>query len=298
MKECLPATSDTIFKSLFGNQKNSQKILIPFLRAVWPLPEDDYEHVVLLKNSPDEASADGKGSVLDICVRTARGKLIDIEIQRQAQSAQRERFLFYAAKLFASQAQKGIPYRELKPAYGLLITEFTLIGENRDYHNRWQFRNPKDNALFSDILEISTLELPKLPKEEDGQPLWRWLEFLKLRNKEELDMLAHRHEDLREAVEQLTLLSEDADVRRLYDLEFKRETDFANRQLDALEKGWSEGLAKGLAEGREEGREEGLAESRQAIARNMLNGGFAPDLVARMTGLSADEIAALGPGPV
>jgi hypothetical protein len=51
---------------------------------------------------------------------------------------------------------------------------------------------------FSSLLQIDTLELPKLPRGEDGTPLWDWLKFLKAESKEELQMLAKRNPDVGE----------------------------------------------------------------------------------------------------
>ncbi|NLI79629.1 MAG: hypothetical protein GX442_24695, partial [Candidatus Riflebacteria bacterium] len=54
-------------------------------------------------------------------------------------------------------------------------------------------------------------------------------------------------------------------------------------------------LAVARLEGREEGREEGHREERQDLARKMLAEGFPPTTVAKITGLSAEDLAALAP---
>lgn len=61
--------------------------------------------------------------------------------------------------------------------------------------------------------------------------------------------------------------------------------------------GKAEGLAEGLAEGRIEGRMEGLAEGekkkQQDIARNMKALGLDPEVIAKATGLTSEEISYL-----
>ena len=48
-----------------------------------------------------------------------------------------------------------------------------------------------------------------------------------------------------------------------------------------------------LKEGREEGREEGRGEEKRLLAKNMLAEGIAPAMVARISGLTEDEVLAL-----
>jgi predicted transposase/invertase (TIGR01784 family) len=65
--------------------------------------------------------------------------------------------------------------------------------------------------------------------------------------------------------------------------------------------GLAEGLEQGLERGRAEGREEGMEEGMQAgernkaiaIARNLISSGMSLEDVARMTGLTVDEVRLL-----
>ncbi|MDR1732181.1 MAG: hypothetical protein LBR61_08850 [Synergistaceae bacterium] len=55
-----------------------------------------------------------------------------------------------------------------------------------------------------------------------------------------------------------------------------------------------QGREEGLEEGIEKGREVGIEEGIEKVARNMLaRGGFAPDTVAELTGLSPERIREL-----
>ena len=49
-------------------------------------------------------------------------------------------------------------------------------------------------------------------------------------------------------------------------------------------------MEKGMEEGMEKGMEKGKAEEKQQIARNMKSFGLAPEAIAKMTGLSLEEI--------
>ena len=58
----------------------------------------------------------------------------------------------------------------------------------------------------------------------------------------------------------------------------------------AEQKGMKRGMEKGMEEGMEKGMEKGKAEEKQQIARNMKSFGLAPEAIAKMTGLSLEEI--------
>jgi predicted transposase/invertase (TIGR01784 family) len=268
----LPPSSDIVFKMLFGAPQN-RDLLLPFLRAVLPLPGDDYDELTLL-NPFVRNEVPQKESVLDIQVKTKNEKLINIEIQIANQPHFRERIVYYLTKLIAGQLKEGEEYDRLKPVIGLVITGFKLFSDSLDYHDSYPLRSPKTGRTFSDLLRIDTLELPKLPElsQEDG-PRVEWLRFLNAKDKTEMDMLAERNPDIKKAVVRLARLSASEKAQMRYESRLKWQRDM---------------MAQKRGE-REEGRAEGVRE----VARNLLSIGRPIDEIRSVTGLSADEIAAL-----
>jgi predicted transposase/invertase (TIGR01784 family) len=59
------------------------------------------------------------------------------------------------------------------------------------------------------------------------------------------------------------------------------------------EKGIQQGIQQGRQEGRQEGLQEGLVEGRQQVAMNLLASGFNVEQVAKLTGLSTDQLLLL-----
>ena len=55
-----------------------------------------------------------------------------------------------------------------------------------------------------------------------------------------------------------------------------------------------EGLKQGIEKGRKEGEEKGLQRGKQQIARTMRAAGMDTQTVAQMTGLTVQEVEALG----
>jgi predicted transposase/invertase (TIGR01784 family) len=135
------------------------------------------------------------------------------------------------------------------------------------------------------LLGINVLELPKLPKEADGTPLWYWGSFFKSGTEEEFAMVAEKEPGVRKAVGVLMELSEDERNQMLQDARDRWLTDHQN----ALNYKYR----LGKEEGREEGLQEGLAKRQLEIARKLKALGLPAEQIAAGTGLSPEEIAAL-----
>jgi predicted transposase/invertase (TIGR01784 family) len=292
MPNLLSPRYDEVFKMLFGDEQNKD-ILTPFLKAVLPLPRDDYEQIELLNPFLPGEALDDKVGILDLRVRTKTGKLIDVEIQVANHSALKERVLYYLARLFTGQIGEDDSYRKLKPAIGLVITDFKWIGDSSHYHNAYQLRDLLSGSLFSAHLSLHTLELPKVSGVDDGTELWAWLEFLKAKDKEELEMLAKDHPTVQPAVKKLLRLSENEQAQILHESREKARRDEQARVQDAEESGWKEGLEEGLERGLEQGLERGREEAQRVIARNLLKLGISLAGIAEATGLSQAEILQL-----
>lgn len=76
----IPPHSDRLFKRLFGDERDVQ-VLVGLLRAVLDLPAEDLAEVVLDPTHTSVESARDKEVVLDVKVRTATGRRVDVEIQ-------------------------------------------------------------------------------------------------------------------------------------------------------------------------------------------------------------------------
>ena len=177
-----------------------------------------------------------------------------------------------------SQIGRGGDYRDIKRTICILIADFVLIQENRSYHNRYRLYDPQTGSELTDLLEVCTLELPKLPQDGDGTALWDWLKFVGARKMEVLEMLAEKNPQVGKAVAKLVELNEDERARMIASSRERLRMDTASQ----------------LRSAREEGREEGLEEGRLAIARNLiLNFGMSVEAVARATGLSREDVQTL-----
>jgi predicted transposase/invertase (TIGR01784 family) len=170
-----------------------------------------------------------------------------------------------------------------------------LISESPHYHNRFTLYDPSSAVEFTDLMEIHTLELPKLPETADNY-LWHWLRFLRAESKEDLDMVAQASPKLGKVVVKLLKLSKEERARMLYEAQIKQERDDRARMRGALEQGLALGKAEGKTEGIVKGRLEGKSERTIEIARKLLKMKLPLEQIVKATGLSCEAIKNLCAG--
>jgi predicted transposase/invertase (TIGR01784 family) len=274
MDKILSAKSDYIFKLIFGDQRNDD-ILAAFLQSVLDLPESDYDTLTIVDPHVKPEYAGDKFGILDVKLKTKSHGVIDIEIQVAPVLPLKERIIYYLSKMVTEQIDAGQDYTEIKRVISIVITDFVFITQNEIYHNKYKMFDPKTGSVFTDKLEINTLELPKLPINEDKSELWHWMRFMKSEEVSELEALAQVNKPLSKAVEELKRLSADEEVRRANDAWQKMQMD----TLSAMNKAKREGMA------------EGAYLRNLEIAKAMLTVGEPWDKIFQFTGVSQLEIS-------
>lgn len=278
----LSPKSDYLFKLIFGDTQNIE-LLRAFLMASLDIPREDYDTVELIDPHLKREFEDDKLGILDILLKTKSGTKVAIEIQVLEVPAMAERVTFYTAKLLAGQISSGIKYKELKKAISIVILDYNLVTDSERYHNRYRLCDIETGSLFTDVMEIHTMELNKLPEQqgrEDGE-LYNWLCFIAAKRKEEFEMLATKSPELEKAVGTVWRLSADEKIRMEYEYRERAIRDHVSRIEGAFEKG------------SEQGFERGAYTKTIEIAKNLLARGMSADAVTSATGLSSDELARL-----
>ena len=272
----LPPKSYTVFQLLFGDPRNIE-LLTDFLKAVLDIPDEEYQNIVIVNPSLTREYPDKKLGIVDLRITTRSGQIIHVEIQRYPVPAMRDRLIFYDSSLIVGQIDEGRKYK-LKRVISILITNYELIAESPSYHHCFTLYDPRAAVQFTDLLEIRTLELTKIPLEPDVY-LWHWLRFFRAETKEELDMVATASPAIQKATARVLKMSKDEKARMFHEYELKARDYERARLGDAVE--------KGIATGR--------TEERIAIVQNMLRRNRPIAEIAEDTGLSPDAIKKLVP---
>ena len=261
---------DIVFWMLFGAEQN-RSLLISLLNAVLqpPVPIDwaEVDHA-----EPERLGVDDKGIALDVRVRLANGEQVDVEMQTQRHPALRERALYYWARLYVGQLQRGSAYTDLRRCVVIWITSFKELAGPR-FHSIFRLREMHDAAPLTDHLELHLLEIPKLRNaldRNDEPSLIAWGRFLSATSDEELETLAMENPVLKQAKDALDRLSADPESRVRAE---QREMALISYDL-------------GLSAARRQGIEQGRTQGRAEILMRQLTLKFGP-LAASVTGRMA-----------
>jgi len=177
-----------------------------------------------------------------------------------------KRIAFYEARLVTEQIGSGDDYDVIRQVVSIIITDENLIPVSPRYHHRFTFYDPEAGVEFTDLIEIHTLELRKLPKGADGTELCDWAKFIAAETEEELTMIAERNPQIGRAVVKLRELSADERARDLYERREKAHRDIASREKWAIKK------------------------SQFEIARNALRKKMSIEDITDITGLTREEV--------
>jgi predicted transposase/invertase (TIGR01784 family) len=268
----LPVKSDVVFRLFFADERNVE-FLIGFLKSVLQLSADDYEQIEILDPHLLREYAGDKLGIIDVKLRTKSGKTVHIEVQLSVTPEMRNRIVFYDAKLVTEQMGSGDDYDTIKKVISIVILDKELIPDSQRYHHRFTFFDPEAAVELTDIIEIHTLELTKLPQDPDGSVLYDWASFIAAERKEDLEMIAERNPEVGKAVVKLIELSGDERARALYDAREKERRDESSRTKWAVK--------------------QAVKQDRFEIARSMLGEKMSIDVIMKITGLSSEEVLGL-----
>jgi predicted transposase/invertase (TIGR01784 family) len=276
----LSPVNDFVFKRIFGDRRNTV-ILAAFLKAALSLPDTELDHLTIIDPHLKREFPIDKTGILDIKVHTTSGIIINVEIQVLTFPELRKRFVFYPAKMIAEQAVRGKNYDIIERVISIIIMDDILLPEDVDYYNEYGILNKKTGTVFSDLLTIAVLELPKLPEKPDGRGIWPWGRFFRSRSEEELKMAAAEDAGVGQAMAVLMELSEDERERLLAESREKFLRDQWSREKHQYGMGLEEGLAKGIEKGRRE------------TGKKLKEMGLPVDQIAAATGLSSEAVKTL-----
>ncbi|MDE6007937.1 MAG: Rpn family recombination-promoting nuclease/putative transposase [Muribaculaceae bacterium] len=306
---------DEGFKLIFGRENISEILLIDLLNNVF-LGDPIFGNITSLtfinSERPNEI-IEGKGVRYDICCRTASGHQYIVEMQKGYQKHFIERCQYYVSRGISEQGYKGADSDcevwdfSLVPVVGVFFCNFNVNGLEPKPVVKGSLRDDESGQPIGHWQRYAFIQLPCFKKEEAycESKLEKWIYNIK--NMGTTQSVAFTTDSdifsyLR-SVSNVAALSRPE--REHYEACLKRARDYNAVLKSAKELAMEEGLAEGRAEGRAvglaegraeglaEGRAEGRAEANRITALNLLGMNVAPDVVAKATGLSVEEVEAL-----
>ncbi|MBQ9545774.1 MAG: PD-(D/E)XK nuclease family transposase [Bacteroidales bacterium] len=302
--------TDFGFKKLFGSNLNKD-LLISFLNALLQ-DEQEITDLQYLNSEKLGANQESRRAIFDVYCENSKGEKFIVEMQNVFQQFYKDRSVYYSTFPIQEQANRGRDWDfKLNRVYTIGILNFVF--PDNEYspecmHHTVKLMDVDDKHVFFDKLTFIYLEMPKFKKKEDELVtlLDKWLFVLS-----NLSRLMERPAALQERI--FTRLFEQAEIarftpeeRREYFDNYKAYRDINNAVNTARREGMEEGIEEGREEGRREGREEGRKEGREEgriegreegrkemkrmFAKNLKTSGYDVSEIARLTGLSLEEI--------
>jgi predicted transposase/invertase (TIGR01784 family) len=194
---------DDIVKGLYGDRKNIENT-VGLLKPALGIPPEEFGRLSIvdpsLRRRWKRRGEKAKLGILDIQVVTTTGRIVDVEVQVRPYKLMVPRLVFYHSMMTADQMKAGFDYGRIHQTITVAITDYRLLPDEPGYMNAFELRSGETGRLFTDLQKYVILELPKVPEEDDGNPMWPQLRFLKCRTEEEMAMLVKEHPEVRPVV--------------------------------------------------------------------------------------------------
>ena len=274
--------TDYGFKKLFGEEPNKD-LLLDFLNELLREEQGEILDLTYLKSEHLGTSELDRKAIFDLYCENERGEKFIVELQKTKQNFFKDRSLYYATFPIAEQAKRTLWNYELKAVYMVAILDFVF---DEDKHQPEKYRydvklsDIETNKVFYDKLTFIYLEMPKFNKtiEELETRFDKWLYVI--RNLSRLDRVP---EKLQERV--FEKLFEAAEIAKFTPIQVRSYVDSLKYYRDM-----KNSLDTAYEEGKEEGIELGEWKNQIEVVKNSLAVGLDTETIAKITGLSVEEI--------
>lgn len=290
--------TDFAFKRVFGTEPN-RDLLIAFLNEIFRGRRQIRDLIYNKSEYTGDTIYEGT-AIFDLLCTGNDGERFIIEVQRGKQKNFKQRALFYTSRLISEQAPRGN-----RAGWGYNLTGVYLVALLEDfalqdspeahYIHDIYLCNRENGKIFYEGLGYTYIELLKFVK-TDVQletELDKWLFILK--NMSKMDKIpAYMRKPI---FEKLFCIAEYSNLTKgekmAYDQNMKYKWDNENVREYAIEEAMNRGLEEGKQEGLRQGVQQGELKSQRDIARNIKHTGLAIGDIAKLTGLSIEEIQKL-----
>ena len=289
-----------VFACIFQDEKKAGPAMLEFLNAVLShVGEEPIVEIISMKSeyAVMGESVDQKYGRLDVRVKAESGRLFDIEVQIE-KDFMNERGFFYGGRMGEDEFEPGKSYDQMPEVRVINLVDFYVRDDESHvvepvvlaYGN-----NP--TQIATEKFKMYHIQLPAFRREHktldsvQGDTFFSWLYMFDrgYQNPEEMEVLSGMSEGLKNFAKQYNFAINDPELIRRYRMIEDGRRDIATK-ISVAEK---KAEARGRAEGEARGEARGAAQKNRENAKGMKNAGIDLSVIASITGLSENEIAAL-----
>ena len=286
----VPLKFDLMAKKIFGDSEDKKAIKFLLNQILGINPK---EVTVLNTEIIDKPYKDKKFEV-DLLVVVEDDTIIGVEINTDVSKAITNRNLFYMCRIMSRDLKPNESFNNL---HKHIQISFDFKGKEEIPIMSYRLINKETGKILSDKMEIVKVNVPYFYRICYNKSATLQERFIGLLNEEDgnkAKLLIRGDKNMEDLYDKIVENS-DEEIIGLYDLESHRREVERSVMEEAVEQGHAQGLAQGHAQGHaqglEEGLEQGIKQEKENITRNMLKEGFDLDLIAKLTGLSTEEIS-------
>ena len=286
MYEKLKITNDIPFQEIFGKVGN-ERITKSLLEKIIGAKIDNLT-LDTNKSLLGDFAYDKIGRI-DVKAKLSDGTKVLIEMQASNYDYMAKRLLFYWAKSFSGELERGQDYEMLDKTIAILITSHGLKGFEKinDYHTMLQItpRNYAELRVMEDF-EIHIIELNKFI-EGQNNPEDNWIKLLK---GVPMNPLEKVEKEILEAQEELQKILSDPATRNMYEDREKYLRDKISFTNWAIKKAKTEGHEIGYAEGNKKGMKQGMKQGIEQVVISMNENGLGLEQICKFAKLKKEEV--------
>lgn len=187
---------ELVFRTLFGSNENKD-ILADFLQPILEYPKEKFEKIEILNPYLFESD-------IGVKIKTNDDEYLDVDIQLKEQGGSRRDDVISALELFGVGMGENngefLHDSKKKRCISIVIyPEQNVIEESKNYHETFSMRNSESSFIFTNSFEVHTLEICKIPK-DDNSKLAMWLRLLDIENND-LESIAKQGKEFKKACE-------------------------------------------------------------------------------------------------
>lgn len=293
--DILPPSDDRVFKLILTSPE-AKPVLIDLISSIIKRPVVD---VVVRNNEIPPEDTQEKAERLDVNCYIDDNSQVDLEMQasriEEDSDGQHKNLkgksVYYLCDLHSSQPAKGIRrYDTLARTYQVTFCSYTVFPERKSYLNSFSLRHDEDNEQLCNAIQVVYVELSKLQEiikksVGDMTDLEKWAVFFRYADepfhRETVNKVIASKEVLQMAGNLLMSISQDERERAVFRSRRMYQTDMQSNLATAEDRG----VQRGRAEGRVE---RNIEIARQALQMKM----SAAD-IAKLTGLTYEEVERL-----
>ena len=287
LSKYLDPKNDVAFRKIFGTEKNKD-ILIHFLNDMLNFKgKSCIDTVEFLSPILDPEIALKKESIVDVLCKDKEGVQYIIEMQVSRSKGFEKRAQYYASKAYCRQADKSGVYANLKEIIFIAIANTVLFPDKKEYKSDHIILDKNSHEHDLKDFYFTFIELPKFNKQigELSNIVEKWCYFFKHANsttEADIGKIIGSDQVMKRAYDALDQFYWSEPELLAYEKEIKRVWDNQAVFDAAIEDATKRGMEKGMAEGEKNKTIE--------IARSMLAAGMDTHTIAKITGLSVEDI--------